>query len=220
MGTGALGCPHRKIKPLVDVRTILIQGRTYLMAPESWLIVTVAAAFMLLGIAASPLAWVALMHRRSRMERQTDRRFLELTGQLRALQDRLQRCESSYQALQRGTAHLAGPGAPRLRSVRTTATVARSGPERAEVASGVGQDEHRLIAIPNLASTGSDREATLSSLTQRYAAIWTLADTGASPDVIARATGQPVGQIELILGLRRQIDGARPNPTISHARHE
>ena len=35
------------------------------MAPESWLIVTVAAAFLLLGIAASPLAWVALMHRRS-----------------------------------------------------------------------------------------------------------------------------------------------------------
>jgi hypothetical protein len=190
------------------------------MAPESWLIVTVAAAFMLLGIAASPLAWVALMHRRSRMERQTDRRFLELTGQLRALQDRLQRCESSYQTLQRDAAHLAVPAAPRLRSVRTTATVARSQPERVEVASGVGQDEPRLIAIPNLASTGSDREATLSSLTQRYAAIWTLADTGASPDVIARATGQPVGQIELILGLRRQIDGARPNTTISHARHE
>ena len=43
-------------------------------------------------------------------------------------------------------------------------------------------------------------------LSQRYAAIWDLADTGASPDVIARATGQPIGQIELILGLRRQID--------------
>ena len=75
-----------------------------------------------------------------------------------------------------------------------------------------------LIEVPNLASTSSDREATLSGLTQRYAAIWTLADTGASPEVIARATGQPVGQIELILGLRRQIDGART--TIPHARHE
>ena len=37
------------------------------MAPESWLVVTVAAAFLLLGIAASPLAWVALLHRRSRI---------------------------------------------------------------------------------------------------------------------------------------------------------
>ena len=95
-----------------------------------------------------------------------------------------------------------------------------SGPNVWRSASGVGPDEPRLIAIPNLASTASDREATLSSLNQRYAAIWTLADTGASPDVIARATGQPIGQIELILGLRRQIDGARPNTTISHARHE
>jgi hypothetical protein len=190
------------------------------MALESWLIVTVAAAFLLLGIAVSPLAWVALMHRRTQTERQTDRRFLELTGHLRAFQDRLERCESSFQTLQRGSAHLAGTNAPKLRSVRTKATLGRLGPERVEVVSGVGQDEHRLIAIPNLASTASDREATLSSLTQRYAAIWALADTGASPDVIARATGQPIGQIELILGLRRQIDGARPHTTISHARHE
>ncbi len=43
-------------------------------------------------------------------------------------------------------------------------------------------------------------------LSQRYAAIWDLADSGASPDVIARATGQPIGQIELILGLRRQYE--------------
>ena len=57
----------------------------------------------------------------------------------------------------------------------------------------------------------SDRAGDASGLTQRYAAIWDLADTGASPDVIARATGQPIGQIELILGLSRQIDGTRTN---------
>jgi hypothetical protein len=44
-----------------------------------------------------------------------------------------------------------------------------------------------------------------AGLSQRYAAIWELAASGASPDAIARATGQPVGQIELILGLRRQM---------------
>jgi hypothetical protein len=55
-------------------------------------------------------------------------------------------------------------------------------------------------------------------MSQRYSAIWTLADTGASAEVIARATGQPIGQIELILGLRRQIDGARA--TSSHASHD
>ena len=57
-----------------------------------------------------------------------------------------------------------------------------------------------------------------SGLQQRYAAIWDLADSGASPDVIARATGLPIGQIELILGLRRPPDGSRTN--IPHASHE
>lgn len=145
---------------------------------------------------------------------------MELFGQLHTLHDRLERCESSYEALLRTDADLVGPKLPRIRSGRATANVGRSSAERVDVAAGVGPDEPRLIAIPNLASTSSDREATASSLTQRYAAIWTLADTGASPDVIARATGQPIGQIELILGLRRQIDGARPNTAINHARHE
>ena len=34
------------------------------MPPESWLVLTVAAAFLLLGVAGSPLAWVALHQRR------------------------------------------------------------------------------------------------------------------------------------------------------------
>jgi hypothetical protein len=68
-----------------------------------------------------------------------------------------------------------------------------------------------LITVPNLASTSTSRggHPTHGALAQRYAAIWTLADGGTSPEVIARATGQPIGQIELILGLRRQIEEAR-----------
>ena len=42
------------------------------MPPESWLVVTVAAAFLLLGIAGSPLAWVVLHHRRSRSEQRME----------------------------------------------------------------------------------------------------------------------------------------------------
>ncbi len=77
--------------------------------------------------------------------------------------------------------------------------------------------EPPLIAVPRLDPATGDRDAAISGLTERYAAIWALADNGAKPDVIARATGQPIGQIELILGLRRQIDGHRT--TISHASH-
>ncbi len=190
------------------------------MAPESWLIVTVAAAFLLLGIAASPMAWVALWNRRSQLERQIDRRFLDLSGQLRAINARLERCESSCHDLLRRGADGAEPDEPRVQPGRATPTPARFTRDHAEVAPRILKDEPRLIAIPNLASTASDREATVSGLNQRYSAIWALEDTGASPDIIARATGQPIGQIELILGLRRQIDGVRPSKTITHARHE
>ena len=74
-----------------------------------------------------------------------------------------------------------------------------------------------MISVPNLAADQEDRETSSSSLSQRYGAIWTLADEGASPEVIAKATGQPIGQIELILGLRKHIDGSRS--TIPHAPH-
>jgi hypothetical protein len=175
------------------------------MPPESWLVVLVAAAFLLLGIAASPLAWVALLQRRSRSERQSEQRFHDLAGQLRAVQRRLERCEASFKPR---TAH--GPSQP--------ACAAREWPTRASTpwdavgagplasSSAGGPDDPTLIAVPNLAAASQDRQAALNGLNQRYAAIWSLADTGAPPDVIARATGQPIGQIELILGLRRQIN--------------
>ena len=57
----------------------------------------------------------------------------------------------------------------------------------------------------------------VSVLKERYAAIWALADSGATLEQMARSSGQPVGQIELILGLRRQIDGN--STTIPHAPH-
>jgi hypothetical protein len=187
------------------------------MVPESGIVLAVAAAFLLLGIAVSPLAWVAIWNRRSRSERLSDRRFFELKDQLRALDERMAGCESSL------LVHQSGNDSPhasttRPRPIRTTATMAWLRSDGGESAPGVSPGEPRLIVVPNLESAAGDREAMLSGLTQRYAAIWTLADTGASPEVIARATGQPIGQIELILGLRRQIDGTRT--TIPHASHE
>ena len=187
------------------------------MAPESWVVVTVAAAFLLLGIAASPLAWVAILNRRSRSERLNSRRFLELQAQLRALDERMARCESSFLANRIGDDPPLAR-ATRPRPVRSAATMGWLRPDEGKATSDGGPSGLKLISVPNLASASGDREAILSGLTQRYAAIWALADTGASPEVIARATGQPIGQIELILGLRRQIDGTRT--TIPHASHE
>jgi hypothetical protein len=62
-----------------------------------------------------------------------------------------------------------------------------------------------LIAVPSMAANGSTTAATeaAAELGRRFAPIWDLADSGQAPSEIARATGQPIGQVELILGLRR-----------------
>lgn len=63
-----------------------------------------------------------------------------------------------------------------------------------------------LIAIPSLAAASiPSTSAVTNDLGRRFGPIWDLADTGASPDAIARSTGQPIGQVELILALRRQL---------------
>ncbi len=75
-----------------------------------------------------------------------------------------------------------------------------------------------LIQVPNLASpTPSDRaEQVARELAERFGPIWDLAQAGATAETIARATGHPVGQVELILGLRRQA-GPSNDPDSSAA---
>jgi hypothetical protein len=62
-----------------------------------------------------------------------------------------------------------------------------------------------LITVPSLAANGSSAVATeaAAELGRRFGPIWEMADSGHLPAEIARETGQPIGQVELILGLRR-----------------
>jgi hypothetical protein len=186
------------------------------MSIESWFVLTVAAAFLLLGIAGSPLAWVALHHRKSQLEKLMEERWHELTADLRRLEGRLALAEGAVQTAsgkrepgshENGTNGSGLPNRPFLSSWRRGAE-ARALPQ---------PDDISLISVPDLASPPDDGDRSPSPLSQRYGAIWALADKGASPDVIAKATGQPIGQIELILSLRRHVDGSRT--TIPHAPH-
>jgi hypothetical protein len=183
---------------------------------DTWFVLSVAAAFLLLGVAGSPLAWIALHHRKSRLEELLDERWNELTREIRRLESRLALAEEAGQSNRakhdQGPAEHAAngrsfPNRPFLSSWR------RIPDSRVEPQDG----DTSLISVPNLAAGPEDRDSSSNSLNQRYSAIWALADTGATPDVIAKATGQPIGQIELILSLRRHIDGSRT--TIPHAPH-
>jgi hypothetical protein len=170
------------------------------MTPELWLVVTVAAAFLLLGVAGSPLAWALLHQRRSRSEQLMEERWRKLADQVRALENR----QAAYESIR--------PGNSEMQSLKRSDPPGGRGSVRADRA-----HDPALIAVPNLEGAPNDRDVTVSGLRERFAAIWALADTGGTPEVIARATGQPIGQIELILGLRRQIDG--PRTIFSHAPH-
>ena len=68
-----------------------------------------------------------------------------------------------------------------------------------------------LIAVPDLARTlqAAPDSAFADELARRFSDVWALADAGRSVDEIARETGQPIGRVELILGLRRQIGQSR-----------
>jgi hypothetical protein len=68
-----------------------------------------------------------------------------------------------------------------------------------------------LITVPSMAAPGSETIAhdAAEALSRRYGPIWDLADAGEAPSAIAQATGQPIGQVELILALRRQAVGPK-----------
>jgi hypothetical protein len=134
----------------------------------------------------------------------------DLAQRLRALEE-LARPEPTGPAEpqpERGWPARNHPGPP---VVRLSAATVRIDAAEASAVSGP-----TLIAVPNLtaaAPTPAAPSVTLE-LGRRYGPIWDLADAGETPDAIARATGQPVGQVELILALRRQAaaGAAEPRP--------
>jgi hypothetical protein len=183
---------------------------------ESLSVLTVAGAFFLLGIAGSPLAWAAILRKQSRSHQTLEKRWNELAAEIHRLEALLAQSDSpgrrSRQSSEGGTAGAVA----NLRPVPHRVFPA-DWPRRHEIGAVEPVEGPSLIAVPNMAATPQERETLVNGLTQRYAAIWALADQGASAEVIARATGQPIGRIELILGLRRQIDGTRTS--IPHAPH-
>jgi hypothetical protein len=144
-----------------------------------------------LGLALAALALSAARIGRLRAAREaTDRRLDALAGRVAALEARATAVRT------------ASPAPP---TVRAPVTARRAdGPEHHTPAAPT------LIAVPNLAPTapGPTLDPASSGLGRRFAAVWDLADAGATAEAIARATGQPVGQVELILGLKRQLAAA------------
>ena len=85
-----------------------------------------------------------------------------------------------------------------------------AGPRLNRRADGPNFQVPPLIAVPDLAPPAPSEVAIPEELVRRFGAIWEMADGGASPSEIARNVGLPIGQVELILGLRNPGKPRRP----------
>jgi len=166
-------------------------------AQVSAVLATVGAAFLAQSIAC------ALLFRRVRALSLRHPSTEHLSSPSAEIADRVRALEARLSRLEMG--------------VRRKASTASSEPKRRRLDRRqlASSDGPVLIAVPSLASTPSSTSTEAAAeFDRRFGAICALADSGASTDVIARSTGYPVGQVELILGLRRpkpaEVSGLDP----------
>jgi hypothetical protein len=165
------------------------------LALASVLAIALAGVIILLGLILSRLRALPMD--------KTARLVDDLSQHQDALETLLSRVESG--------ADETGPAAPAAgaASARPRATVATTkgpGPSLRADAATSAVTGPTLIAVPSLSAPAPGAAtAVAAELGRRFGAIWELADSGASAEAIARETGQPIGQVELILALRRQL---------------
>ena len=125
------------------------------------------------------------------------RRIDELTGRHRTLEARLARVEAA--ATEAAIAIASHPGGPRIgRRVDPGVSAFPGGPT--------------LISVPDLSAPPSPTSGAAAEMDRRFGPVWAMADEGVAIDAIARETGYPIGQVELILGLRRRLLVAEAGP--------
>jgi hypothetical protein len=145
---------------------------------------------------------VALLRRVSRHADEADRRFAELAVRLRLVESRLERLATQAEAHH--------PEA-RPATARNESNSPSQVPDRPAVPPEHPREEPpTLISVPDLSleSGPCDSEAR-EALALRHAEVWRLADTGLAADEISRRTGQPMGEVEVVLGLYRQLHSAQ-----------
>ncbi len=66
-----------------------------------------------------------------------------------------------------------------------------------------------LISIPDMSRPADGETDEAANLAQKHADIWSMAERGLGAAEIARTTGRPIGQVELIVGLHRRHNALR-----------
>jgi hypothetical protein len=162
----------------------------------------VAGLAVLALLAGNALAWTVLALRLRRRDRRLQRRLGELIRRLSRLELRASE-----------------PPAPPVPAAPPEARPRAAGPRANRPHLNPDAAGATLISVPDLGHDGATADGPSGDgLGQRHGAVWALAEAGVAPDEIARRTGQPIGEVELILGLQRSIHPRR-GPSI-HVRPE
>ncbi len=165
------------------------------MLDASWpqsLLILILAAGVLTCLALSGVVAMLLLRKIRGMRRQTEQRLDQLAQRVRLIELLTER-------------PLAQP-APRESRNEAGRSLALA--EVSDQASA-GRD-WTLIAVPNLGVDEPEVDpGAENDLSQRHGEVWSLAALGASTQEIARQTGQPIGQVEVIVGLYRRLHSSR-----------
>lgn len=116
-------------------------------------------------------------NRSSRSEHLNEQRLIQLSLDLRRLEQRVRELEGSPSEVARRGVFRA------------------HGPDNREAAPS-------LISVPDM-TLQTENETDAASLAQKHGDVWTMAERGLDAAEIARATGRPIGQVELIVRLHR-----------------
>jgi hypothetical protein len=183
------------------------------MPPALWSVtplITVVTGLTFLAAAAT--LWMLATRQMKMTRSETEQRLQKLTQRLFAIESRIDKLENHGRVAFDDHAKLPGHAAPgeTKHGLRTQSFLDVREAEDA-------RNEPTLITIPNLGAVEQESEGRAASeLAERHGEVWTLAAAEVPPEEIARQTGQPIGQIELIVGLYRRLHSSRGS--MDHAR--
>jgi len=183
------------------------------MPPALWSLmplVTVVAGLACLVVAVT--LWMLATRQMKTARSETEQRLQMLAQRLLVIESRIDELESHGRRAPEDHAKPRGHAEPEesKQGCRTQSFLDVREDQEA-------RNEPTLIAIPDLGAVEEESdERAGSELGERHGEAWMLAAAGVPPEEIVRQTGQPIGQIELIVGLCRRLHS--PRGSIDHAR--
>jgi hypothetical protein len=165
--------------------------------PDAALLWPVVLSLLVLGllVAVGTVLLRVLASREDRLMRRMD----DLTRRLAQLEKRSGQPAGSSFVSEAGAA--SSPASTRAREAAAP-VLAASG--TGVVGNGSGRP--KLISVPDLGQKDSHGNPQAEDeLGQKHKEVWSLVNSGIAPEEIARQTGQPIGEVELIVGLHRRL---------------